>query len=49
MISVGGSDEDLNSCDGHMPEGSNNDVMNVIKDHITSLIRKWVLMNSVVL
>ena len=49
VISVGGSDEDLNSCDGHMPEGSNNDVMNVIKDHITSLIRKWVLMNSVVL
>jgi len=47
-ISVGRLDEDLNGCDGQ-PEGSNNDMMNVIKDCITSLIHKWVLLNSVAL
>jgi len=40
-ISVGQSDEELNGCDGHMPEGSSDDMMNVVRDRITNLIRKW--------
>jgi len=49
-MSMGRSDagEELNGCDGHTPEGSNDDMMNVIKDHITSLIRKWAPLNRVV-
>jgi len=48
-MSVGRSDagEELN-CDGHMPEGSGADMMNVIKDCIMSLIRKWVPLNVVI-
>jgi len=47
-ISVGRSDEELNGCDGHMPEGSSDDMINVIKDRITSLIRKWVPLNRMI-
>ena len=47
-ISVGQSDEELNRCDGHMLEGSNDDMMNVIKDRIRSLIHKWIPLNRIV-
>ena len=49
-MSMGWSDagEELNGCDGHIPEGSGDDMMNAIKDRITSLIRKWVFLNIVI-
>ena len=40
--------EELNRCDRHIPEGSGDDMMNAIKDRITSLICKWVFLNIVI-